>query len=137
LQGIATAALLNAGLVAGVLGGHRLVVKTGQRHRTGHHLPRCRPIGKAIFLFRRIAAMKTHPLAGGWRQAEGIVKHHQLDLRMLAINMLEAPGITLFVQQPHDEVEIALAILQTITARAGRGGVEPSVCTWANTGLLA
>jgi|GEM_PF-6265937 len=68
--------------------------------------------------------MKAHQLAGRQRQAISVIEQHQLDLQMCAINMFETPCITFFVQQPHDEVEVAPSILQAVTARAGRGGVE-------------
>ncbi|VEB42743.1 Uncharacterised protein [Chromobacterium violaceum] len=49
-----------------------------------------------------------------------IVKHSQFHLRAVVIQMDKSPRVAFFMQQPNDEIEIALAILQRIAAWLGR-----------------
>ena len=107
-----------------MLGLHRLVVEAGQRHRGGHDLALGVPLGQAVLGLGGVAAVEAHSFHAGRRQAVGVVEGDQLHLRGVAIDMIETPGITFFVQQTHDEVVVGFAVLQAVAARRRRASLE-------------
>ena len=116
LQGLTKLALLHPAGFPALLGEHRLVIVTGQRAGAGDNLARGFPAGQAVLFLGGVAAVEAHPLQRRSRQGVGIVKDGKLHPRPVLLQVAETPGVTLFMQQADDEIVIALAVLQRITA---------------------
>lgn len=116
LQRLAGLSLVHLTCVAAVAGAGGLVIIAGQRHAAGDDLAHGLPVGQAVLFLGGVGAVETHAGRAAGGQAEGIVKHCQPNLRAIAINVFEAPGETFLMHQPHDEIEVALFILQAVAA---------------------